>query len=179
MKKEKLRHWANVISSHAESYWVTPLFFGLLLVDSIILFLPVDTLLAATITLKPRKMKIWILSSLAGFALGLGVVAVLVNSHLQPWLFEIFENWGYLHHVQDVVAHAQDYGYIELAIGVFTVLPSLFGVLIGVLVKLDPWIVWGISYAGKVFKVLLTVWLIFSSSNVLKKWLRVYLKTSV
>lgn len=179
MKKEKLRHWANVISSHAESYWVTPLFFGLFLLDSIILFLPVDTLLAATITLKPKKMKTWIFFSLLGFAIGLAIVAIIVNSHLQPWLFELFDNWGYLDHVREVVAHAQDYGYIELAIGAFTILPSLFGVLIGVLVGLDPWIVWGISYAGKVVKVFLTVWLIFSSSHVLKRWLRVYLKTSV
>jgi membrane protein YqaA with SNARE-associated domain len=78
-----------------------------------------------------------------------------------------------------VVEHAQNYGYVELTIGVFTLLPSLFGVLIGVVVGLNPWAVWALALAGKVVKILATVWIIFSGSQVLKKYIRLWLKTSV
>jgi hypothetical protein len=55
----------------------------------------------------------------------------------------------------------------------------LLGVIIGVIVKLNPYAVWGISLAGKLIKIFLTVWLIFSSSHAIKRVLRAYLKTSV
>ena len=179
MKREKLRHYANVISTHAEAHWVTPLFFFLFFIDSVILFLPMDTLLAATISLKPHHRRKWVLASIFGFALGLGLVAILVNTELHPYLFQLFKKWGYFKDVMRIVEHAQNYGYIELAIGVFTFLPSIFGVLIGVIVGLNPWAVWSLALAGKVVKILATVWIIFSGSKVLKKYISLWLKTSV
>lgn len=136
-------------------------------------------MLATTIALRPQHWKKWLTASVLGFAGGLGLVAILVNSHLQPWFMNLFESWGYLHHVQDVINQAQNYGYWALTVGVFTLLPSLFGVLIGVLVHLNPWAVWAISLAGKLFKIFLTVWLIFSGSLAVRRWIKLYLKTSV
>ena len=179
MKREKLRHYANVLSSHADAHWVTPLFFGLFFIDAVILVIPVDTLLGATVALKPEHKKKWVLASIIGYATSLALVAILVNSHLQPYLFELFESWGYMEHVRSMVEHAQNYGYIELTIAVFTLIPSLFGVLIGVVLGLNPFAVWAISLSGKITKILVTVWLVFTSSQYLKKWLRVWLKTSV
>jgi membrane protein YqaA with SNARE-associated domain len=179
VKREKLRHYANVLSSHADAHWVTPLFFLLFFVDAVILVIPVDTLLAATVSLKPQQKKKWVISSILGYSTSLALVAILVNSHLQPYLFEMFNRWGYLNHVRDLVEHAQSYGYFELTVAVFTLVPALFGVLIGVLLGLNPWAAWAISLAGKIAKILVTVWLIFSSSQYLKKWLRIWLKTSV
>lgn len=179
MKKEKLRHYANVIASHADAPWVTPLFFFLFFIDSFLLLLPVDSLMAATLTMRPKHMKRWLFVSIVGFGLGLGVVAIIVNSQLQPYLFELFEKWGYFHHVEKVLSHAETYGYLELALGVFTIVPSLFGVLAGVVVNLNPWAVWAIAWVGKIIKILLTVWVIFSTSKAVKKVLKVYLKTSV
>lgn len=179
MNKEKLQHYANVLASHAGSYWVTPIFFLLFFIDSIILIIPVDSLLAATISLRPQGLKKWLIASVIGFASGLGLVAILVNTQLQPWFLNLFESWGYLDRVYDIINQAQDYGYWALTLGVFTLLPSLFGVLIGVLVHLNPWAVWAIALAGKLFKLFLTVWLIFSGSLALRKWLRLYLKTSL
>lgn len=179
MNKEKLRHYANVLTAHAESPWVTPLFFLLFLIDSVILIIPVDTLLAATVTLKPQQRRRWVLASVVGFAVGLGLVAIVANTQLQPYLFHLFQKWGYIQHVMAIMAHAENWGYIELTVSVFTFLPSLFGVLIGVVVGLNPWFVWVISLGGKVAKILVTVWLIFGGSQLLKKLLRPWLKTSL
>lgn len=179
MKREKLRHYANVISVHADAPWVTALWFGLFFIDSFLLFIPVDTLMAATLAMKPQHRVRWITWGLVGFGLGLGMVAILVNSQLQPWFFEQINHWGYVAHVQDVVSHAQSYGYLELTLGVYTVLPSLFGVLAGVLVHLNPWVVWAISFSGKVLKLLLTVWVVFGGHQTVKRWIKLYLKTSV
>ena len=178
MKKEKIRHYANVISSHADARWVTPFFFTIFFLDSFLLFIPVDYLLSATVLLRPRRKKIWLAAAISGFGLGLGLVAVLVNTHLQHYLFDLFNRWGYFHHVQNIIDHAQDYGYLELTLGVFTLVPSLFGVIAGVLVHLDPWVVWAISLAGKVLKLVLTVWVFQSGTRVVKRWLKIYLKTS-
>jgi membrane protein YqaA with SNARE-associated domain len=179
MKKEKLRHYATVIAGHADSAWVTPVFFLMFFIDSLVLVLPVDSLMATTMTLRPQHVKKWLVASISGFALGLGILAAIANSKLQPLLFELMERWGYLNHAMDAVKHAQNYGYWELVFGVFTFVPSLFGVLAGVLVGLNPWAVWAISLGGKVVKILLTVKVIFSTSDLAKKILRFYLKTSV
>lgn len=176
MKKEKLRHYANVISTHAESHWVAPLFFLLFFLDSMILFIPVDTLLAATISMKPHHRRKWVFAAILGFAMGLGTVAILVNTHLQPMVFNLVKRAGYFQHVMEIVEHAQNYGYIELTIGVFTFLPSLFGVLIGVIVGLNAWAVWALALAGKVVKILATVWLIFSGTQIFSKYIRLWLK---
>jgi membrane protein YqaA with SNARE-associated domain len=141
--------------------------------------IPIDALLAASISLKPQHRVKWVLWGVLGFSLGLGAVALLVNTHLQPYVFDFFNRRGYIDYLKEIVEHAQNYGYIELTIGVFTVLPSLFGVLIGVIVGLNPWIVWLLCMAGKVLKILVTVWLIFSGSQALKKYLRLWLKTSI
>jgi len=179
MKKEKLRHYANVIASNADAHWVTPFFFIIFFLDSLLLVIPVDSLLGASMSLRPRHIKKWLLASTLGFALGLGILALVANSHLQPWAFKWFEELGYFHHVEKVLEQAENYGYLSLTIGVFTILPSLFGVIIGVLVGLNPWVVWALSLGGKIVKLILTVWLIFSGSQVFKKILKIYLKTSV
>lgn len=179
MKREKLRHYANLLSIHAEAPWISVFWFVVFLLDSIVIVLPVDTLLAATLALKPERRVQWMSAALGGFGLGLAIVAVLVNSQLQPWFFEQINHWGYVAHVEDIVSHAQDYGYLELFLGVYTIVPSLFGVLAGVLVHLNPWIVWGIVFSGKILKLVLTVWVVFGGKKTVKRWIQLYLKTSV
>ncbi len=179
MNKEKLRHYATVLGSHANSPWVTVFFFFVFFIDSLVLIIPVDSLLGATVSVAPRHAKKWLIASLLGFGSGLGLAAFLVNSQLSPWLMPWMEKLGYMETIRGFLEDAARYGYLSLTIGVFTVLPSLFGVLIGVIVGLNPWAVWAISFAGKILKVVLTVGLIFSGSQFLKKIFRWYLKTSV
>jgi len=179
MNKERIRHYSHVISAHADSAYATLLFSSTFFLDALIVVLPIDSIMSATLTLKPQHARKWVLSAMLGFSLGLGLVALMANSHLEPYLLSWIAKLGYSARLEEVLSHAQTHGYWELTLGSFTILPPIFGVLMGVSVGLNPWAVLFICVAGKMTKLVLMVWLAISSSPKIKKFLQVYLKTSV
>lgn len=178
-KKERLRHYANLIASHAEASWVGPFFGILFFFDSMVLVLPSDSLLSAVIAINSKHVKKWLVYATIGFALGLALTTFLAVTHLQPLFVQWMERLGYGESFHKFIGEIREHGYWGLTVGVFTIVPCLFAVLAGAIVGLKAWAVWLISLGGKYLKLYLTVWLVLSSSNALKKWVKAYLKTSV
>ncbi len=179
MNKGKLEHYAEVIAIHADAPWVTPLFFVLFFIDAFLMVLPADTLLGATVSIRPKHVKKWTVAACLGSSVGLGLAIILALTVLHEYFVRTTLEGGFYHKVQEIIAHAQDYGYLELSIGVFTIVPSILAGLAGVLVGLNPWVVWVLVVTAKLLKILLTLWLLYTGSTFLKKWVRLYLKTSV
>jgi len=179
VKKEKLEHYADELARHADAPWVTPLFFALFVLDAFVMVIPADTLLGATVSMRKKHLKKWLIVALAGSAIGLAIAMLLAQTVFHDYFIKLTSEGGAYHKVQDVINHAKNYGYIELSIGVFTVVPSIIAGLAGVIVGLNPWVVWVIIVAAKWLKIVLTLWLLYTGSNVVKKWIRLYLKTSV
>lgn len=143
------------------------------------MFLPADTLLGMTVSIRPRHAKKWTIFSCVGAALGLALAMFLAETILHEFFLSLIRGDGIYHKVQEIIDHAQNYGYIELAIGVFTIVPSLIAGLAGVVMGLNPFAVYGIITSAKLLKILLTLWLLYTGSGYLKKLVKLYLKTSV
>jgi|SRR5215831_3133993 len=176
MKKERLLQYARALAAHAEAPWVTPVFFFTFFLDSFLVFIPIDSLLGATVALRPRNAKKWVLAGIGGVTLGLGLGVVAANTFLHPHLLDLVHRIRIYPQVDEILRHAQAYGYFELTLGVFTVVPCIVGAIIGALLGLNPWAVLGIVVAAKVFRILLTVWLIHSGGTLLRKIVKFYLK---
>ena len=179
MKQEKLNRYALALATHAEAAWVTFFFFVLFLLDSILMFLPADSLLGATIILYPKRARRWLTVACLGSITGLAGAVILANTVLNDYLQKLVASDGVYHQVRDIIEHAQHYGYWELAAGVFTFVPSVIGAMAGTIVKLNPWLIFLIVTAAKLLKIFLTVWLLHAGGGALKRIIRVYLKTSV
>jgi len=179
MKKEKLLHYARKIVQHADAAWVGPFFFFFFFADALVMVLPADSLLGATASMHPKHLKKWAVLSCLGAASGLALAVLLGNTVLHNYLHALISEGGYYHRVGDILTHAQNYGYLELTIGVFTFLPCVIGAIAGAVVGLNPFWVFLIVLAAKLLKILLTLWLLYAGSGLLKRIVRWYLKTSV
>lgn len=179
MKREKLENYAETLARHADAPWITPFFLFLFFIDSFLMVLPADSLLGATVAIRPKHVKKWAFFSCLGSALGLALAIFLAETVLHDYFFRLMAEGGFYHRVQEIIEHAQNYGYLELAIGVFTIVPSLIAGLAGVVVGLNPWIVFLLISSAKILKILLTLWLLYTGSHYLKKIVKIYVKTSV
>lgn len=180
MKKEKLTHYAKVLAGHAEAVWVSPVFFLIFFVDSFIMVIPADSLLLATVALNPRHMKKWFFWSILGAAAGFAVLIFLGHTIFHDYLLHSVEETGFYSEVGKYLhRHAQDYGLMELTIGVFTLVPCMVAALAGVVVGLNPWAILGIVVGAKIFRLVLTLWFVHTSRPFLKKLVNFYQKTSV
>ncbi len=179
MKQEKLYHYAEVLARHADAPWLPLFFLILFFVDSFLMVLPADSLLGATVAIRPIHVKKWTFFACCGSILGLGVAVILGNYVLHDYMMELVAREGFYHKVAEILEHAQNYGYLELCIGVFTIVPSIIGALAGAVVGLNPWVVFVLVVTAKLIKILLTLWLLYTGSHYLKKFVKFYLKTSV
>src|SRR5689334_10413471 len=127
MKKDKLIHYARLVISHADAPWVTSFFFFIFFVDTFLIFLPCDTFLGTTVALRPERLKKWLFASVSGVVVGLGLVVLLSNTYLNGVLHDWINSGKMYGQVTDILRHAQNYGFFELTIGVFTVVPCVVG----------------------------------------------------
>jgi membrane protein YqaA with SNARE-associated domain len=179
VKKEKLTHYAQTIASHADAHWVTPFFFFFFLFDSFLMILPADSLLSATIALRPRHVKKWLFFSILGAIVGFGLLVWFTDGILHEYFLRLIREKEAYHQARVILEHAENYGLVELTVGVLTVLPCMIGAVAGVLVGLNPWAVFGIVVAAKIVRILLTVVVVYTGKTYLKKIINFYLKTSI
>ncbi|HEX5033909.1 MAG TPA: hypothetical protein VFW62_05460 [bacterium] len=176
MKKEKIAYYAQKIASHADAHWVTPVFFLLFLLDSFVVFIPCDSLLGATVAIRPRHVKKWCFAAGLGVVVGLGLVVIAAFTFLHGYLYTWTQTDGFYSQVGDILAHAQEYGYVELTLGVFTVIPCVIGAIAAAMIGMNPWAVYGIVVAAKLLRIILAVWILHSGGSLLKRAAKVYLK---
>lgn len=178
MKKDRIVRYAQRIAEHADARWVTPVFFILFFVDSFLVFIPCDSLLGTTVAIRPRHVVKWLTASVLGIVAGLGLIVLASNTFLHGYLDTIVNNSMYSQ-VHDIVSHAQQWGYLELTVSVFTVVPCVIGAIAAAMIGMNPWAVFGIVVAAKLLRVFLAVWIIHSGGTLLKRMVRVYLKIPV
>jgi membrane protein YqaA with SNARE-associated domain len=176
MKKEKIAYYANRIASHADAPWVTPVFFLLFFLDSFLVFIPCDSLLGATAAIRPRHVKKWCIAAILGVIAGLALVVVAAYTFLHGYLYTWTQAEGFYSQVGDILAHAQQYGYVELTIGVFTFIPCVIGAIAAAMIGMNPWAVYGIVVAAKIMRIILAVWILHHGGSLLKRAAKVYLK---
>lgn len=176
MKKEKIAYYAEKIATHADAPWVTPVFFLLFFLDSFLVFIPCDSLLGTTVAMRPRHVKKWCFAAALGVVVGLGLVVVAAFTFLHGYLYTLTQADGMYAQVGDILAHAQEYGYVELTIGVFTVIPCVIGAIAAAMMGMNPWAVYGIVVAAKLLRIILAVWIIHHGGSLLKRAAKVYLK---
>src|SRR5262245_53765945 len=112
MKKEKIAYYAYKIAAHADAPWVTPVFFLLFFLDSFLVFIPCDSLLGATVAIRPRHVKKWCFAAILGVVVGLGLVVVAAFTFLHGYLYTLTQDGGMYAQVGDIMTHAQEYGYV-------------------------------------------------------------------
>ncbi|HCU24170.1 MAG TPA: hypothetical protein DF383_04055 [Deltaproteobacteria bacterium] len=176
MKKEKIVQYAEKIAAHADAHWVTPVFFLLFFLDSFLVFIPCDSLLGTTVAIRPRHVKKWVFAAVFGVMVGLGLVVLASYTFLHGYLYELVEKEGMYSQVKDILLHAQEYGYFELTLSVFTVVPCVIGSIAAAMIGMNPWAVYGIVVVAKILRIILAVWIIHSGGTLLKRWVRIYLK---
>jgi len=179
MKKEKITQYAQKIAAHADSKWVTPVFFFLFFLDSFVVFIPCDSLLGTTVAIRPRHLVKWLVASVLGILLGLGLVVVASYTFLHGYLDVMVHHFSIYSKVNDIVQHAKEYGYFELTVSVFSVVPCVVGAIAASLIGMNPWAVYGIVVAAKLLRLFLAVWIIHSGGALLKRVVRAYLKIPV
>lgn len=179
MKKERLRHYANILASRADRPWIGPFFALLFFLDAIFSVFPSDSLLAAVVVIQPKHVKSWTLYASIGFALGLGLLTLLANSHLQPLFYQWLENWGYGENISSTLQEISLHGYGGLTLGAFTFVPCPISILAGIMVGLNPRIVFLITALGKYTKFFLMIWVALSGSNRMRKFAKKYLKAPI
>jgi len=179
MNKDKLFAYARKIVDHADAHWVAPFFLVLFFLDAFLMVIPADSLLGATASLHPKHLKKWTICACLGASLGLGLAVLLGNTVLHNYLMNAISEGGFYHKVGDILQHVQNYGYVELSIGVFTVVPSVVGAIAGAVIGLNPYWVFLIVLSAKLLKILLTLWLLYTGSALVRKIIKIYLKTSV
>ncbi|MFO1464673.1 MAG: hypothetical protein U1F66_12935 [bacterium] len=179
MKKEKIAYYAQKIAAHADARWVAPVFFLLFFLDSFLVFIPCDSLLGTTVAIRPRHLVKWLLAAVLGVVAGLGLVVLASYTFLHGYLDTIINDYSMYARVKDIVQHAQQYGYFELTISVFTVVPCVIGAIAASMIGMNPWAVFGIVVAAKLLRVFLAVWIIHSGGTLLRRIVRVYLKIPV
>lgn len=176
MKKDKIAYYANKIAAHADAHWVTPVFFILFFLDSFLVFIPCDSLLGATVAIRPRHVKKWCLAAILGVIVGLALVVLAAYTFLHGSLESWTQSGGIYSQVGDILTHAKEYGYVELTIGVFTFIPCVIGAIAAAMIGMNPWAVLGIVVAAKVTRIILAVWILHSGGSLLKRAAKVYLK---
>lgn len=179
MKKERIARYAQRIAEHADAKWVAPVFFLLFFLDSLFVFIPCDSLLGTTVAIRPRHVVKWLTASVLGVVAGLGLVVLASYTFLHGYLDTLVNNSSLYSGVNDIVQHAQAYGYLELTISVFTFVPCVIGAIAAAMIGMNPWAVYGIVVAAKLLRVFLAVWIIHSGGTLLKRIVRVYLKIPV
>lgn len=179
MKREKIVHYAQKIAAHADAKWVAPVFFLLFFLDSFVVFIPCDSLLGTTVAIRPRHLVKWSLAAVLGLMVGLGLVVLASYTFLHGYLNDIVHHYSMYAKVNDIVQHAQEYGYFELTVSVFTVVPCVIGAIAASMIGMNPWAVYGIVVAAKLLRLFLAIWIIHSGGALLKRVVKAYLKIPV
>ena len=178
MKKDRITEYARKIAAHADAPWVAPVFFLLFFLDSLIVFIPCDSLLGTTVAIRPRHVVKWLTASVLGVVVGLGVVVLASYTFLHGYLDVLVQKSLYSQ-VNDILQHAQEWGYLELTLSVFTVVPCVIGTIAAAMIGMNPWAVYGIVVAAKLLRVFLAVWIIHSGGTLVKRLVRWHLKIPV
>jgi Predicted membrane protein len=180
MKKDKLSHYAEVLARHAEAHWVSPVFFAIFFLDSFVMVIPADSLLSATVALNPRPVKKWYAFSMLGALAGFALLIFLGHTIFHEYLMSSIQETGFYSEVgRYLEKHASEYGLMEVALGVFTIVPCMIAALAGVAVGLNPWALLAIVVSAKAFRLALTIWFVHTSRPFLQKLVRFYQKTNV
>jgi len=157
---DKVIHLAHRISYYAHKPWVMAYFFFSFFLDSFVMFIPAEGLLAVAVLFAPDKKRVWFLFAVLGSLLGFFITYILTVSSLQHWLIDLiveYDSGGFFY---DITTHAAKYGYLNLSLAVFTVVPPIICLLAGIVIGLNPLIVFAIVFASKVFRIVLVIFVV-------------------
>ena len=157
---DKVIHLAHRISYYAHMPWVMAYFFFSFFFDSFIMFIPADGLLAVAVLFAPDKKRVWFLIAVFGSLLGFLVTYILTLSSLQYWLIDLIVEYDSGGFFRDITTQAVKYGYLNLSLAVFTVVPPIICLLAGIVIGLNPLAVFAIVFVSKVFRIALMIFLV-------------------
>lgn len=165
----KLLYYATKLSAYAHRDWVVGFFFLLYFFDSFLIFLPAESFLALTLLFVPDRKRVWVLAALAGALCGFLIFYLLSLSSFQPKLVEFIEDESLMASFEMVVDYGTRYGYPSLVVLVFVAVPPLVGLVAGILIGLNPLIVFVIVILAKIFRIFAMIYLMrFAKRYVLR-----------
>jgi len=156
----RLVAWSQKLAIYAAKPWTPIFFFLIFFFDSFLVVIPSDPLLGLTASLVPGKRRAWLLASIGGVMAGLLLFMFLSLSSFQPIAINFLESYDLGNSFHNIHTHAHTFGYIELAAGVFTILPAIFGLVGGIVIGMDPAAVFFITALARVFR-LVSIMLVF------------------
>lgn len=157
---DRVIHWAHRISHFAHMPWVVGFFFLIFLVDSFLLFLPADGLIAVSVLFAPDKKRVWFLMAVLGSLLGFVILYALTISSFEKSIVDFIVAGDAAASFHQITKHAARYGYLALGVGVFTFVPPGVSLMAGIVIGLNPLAVLGIVFASKVFRIWLMIFLV-------------------
>lgn len=165
----KLLYYATRLSAYAHRDWVVGFFFLLYFFDSFLIFLPAESFLALTLLFVPDRKRVWVLAAITGALSGFILFYLLSLSSFQPKLIEFIESKSLAESFALVVNYGTRYGYPSLVALVFIAVPPLVGLVAGILIGLNPLIVFVIVFLAKIFRILTMICVMrFAKRHVLR-----------
>lgn len=135
-------------------------FLIIFLTDAIIMVVPADTLLAITLLLVPQKKREWFLAGFVGAILGYVALAILTQTTFQPVLVDFIRAHDFTNTFQDMMGQAHRYGYVNLIIGCLTIVPQNVCLVGGILIGLNPLLVFVVVAVIKWVRILVVILLV-------------------
>ncbi|MBF0107156.1 MAG: hypothetical protein HQM16_17740 [Deltaproteobacteria bacterium] len=156
---QRIYNLAKKITHYAHMPWVTPFFLIIFFLDSFLMFIPADSLLAVSVLFAKDKKKKWYLTAMTGAFLGFLLFLYLTESQFRSITVAFIQDHDPHDLFGHITSHASKYGYFDLSLAVFTVVPSVFCLVGGIIINLNPSIVFAIVCASKAFRVWLVMYL--------------------
>lgn len=128
-------------------------FLLLVFLDSFLIFLPGEGLVALTLLFVPDKKWEWFTACCVGHILGFALFSILSQTTIQPALVEMIIQYDYSHNFQKIMHHAAQYGYLDISIGAFTFVPAIICLIGGIAVGLNVWMVFLVVSLVKIVRI--------------------------
>lgn len=117
----------------------------------------------------PDRKRVWVLAAIAGALSGFILFYLLSLSSFQPKLVEFIESESLTEPFALVVDYGSRYGYSSLVALVFIAVPPLVGLVAGILIGLNPLVVFMIVILAKVFRIFAMIYIMrFAKRYVLR-----------
>jgi hypothetical protein len=155
----KVMQVAHRLSDYAHQDWVIFFFLILYFLDSFLVFLPAEALLSLTLLLAPEKTRPWSIAAIAGAVFGFAIFYFLSLSSFEPYVIKLIHENDWSHQFDRIVNAANHTGYLNLALAVWTVVPPIACLVGGILVGLNPFLVFMIVLSAKVFRIFFMIYL--------------------
>lgn len=155
---EKTVRLAIKMAKVAHMPWVVWLLLFLFFIDSYIVVIPIDGVMAAALIFVPDRKRVWYLAGLVGAFLGYLIFYLLLTSSLHhdvtQYLMQL-DSTAY----KNILSHAQSYGYWYIAWGLLTVIPPIICLGAGLVSQLNPLVIFLMLCVAKVFRLWLVIFL--------------------